>query len=370
MNPNYLDFLDVIKERKAENYLVRTKSDVSVKTHIEQVIKDTSWIDMIEESIPYLDNIIRNPRRFIVQEEEIIPVEKTKKITEETIKHLARHTGLIQDIDDDGSVQPLKLLNVYREETTDLYENRFIYSLLNNLKNFLSEQIEKDDGTIKSKYERIVKYKGITKLPGETVNIDLNLTSNFDEGPEEVKKSEINKERITHIIEVVNDFMATPFIRSLNGATPVRSPIRKTNVILKDQNFIKAVSLWEFLEKYNIVESIKKIVNEKDEDPGNLADKYNLTYYLDYYAVSNISYKEKQLIQDREKYLLPYMRKIIEAYVSESDTSERSFKAMINNEFKKARSKQQTTYKNIRADYRKTINNHRYRLKNALTYLN
>lgn len=370
MNGNYLDFLDTLKERKTQNFLARTKSNVSVKTNIEQIVKDTSWIDMLEESIPYLDNIVRNPRKFIVQEEDIIPIEKTKKITEESIKHLAKHTNLIQDIDEDGMVQPLKLLNVYKEETIDLYENRFIYSLLTNLKIFLDEQLKKDEEALKSKYERVTKYEGITKLPGETVKVDLILTSDFSEGNDEIRKELLNKERIANIVEVVDDFLGTQFIRSLKGATPVRSPIRKTNVILKDQNFVKAVELWEFLEKYNIAETIKKIKTVKDEDTGNLIDKYNLTYYLDYYAVSNISFKEKELSQDMEKYMLPYLRKVIETYVSETDTSERAFKNMINNEFKRARKKQLETYKNIRADYRKTIINHRYRVKNALSYLN
>jgi predicted component of viral defense system (DUF524 family) len=136
MNNNYLEFLDCLKERNADNFLARTKDEINVKTNISQVIKDTSWIDSIEETIPYLDNIIRNPRKFIVQEEDIIPIEKTKKVTQESIKHLAQHTSLIQDVDEDGTVMPLKLLNVYKEETVDLYENRFINSLLINLKVF------------------------------------------------------------------------------------------------------------------------------------------------------------------------------------------------------------------------------------------
>src|SRR5574344_1306453 len=171
MNNNYLEFLDCLKERNADNFLARTKDEITVKTNIRQVIRDTSWIEMIEETIPYLDNIVRNPRKFIVQEEDVIPIEKTKKITQESIKHLAKHTSLIQDVDKDGLVQPLKLLNVYREETVDLYENRFIFSLLTNLKNFLNEQLAKDDGSLRSKYERVVLFKGITKLKAENVKI-------------------------------------------------------------------------------------------------------------------------------------------------------------------------------------------------------
>ena len=81
-NKNYLDFLDALKERKAENFLARTTNGINVKTNITQVVRDTSWIESIEETIPYLDNIIRNPRKFIVQEEDIIPIEKVKKVSQ------------------------------------------------------------------------------------------------------------------------------------------------------------------------------------------------------------------------------------------------------------------------------------------------
>jgi hypothetical protein len=367
MNNNYLEFLSCLKNRKAENFLARTKNDITVKTNIRQVIRDTSWIEMIEETIPYLDNIVRNPRKFIVQEEDIIPIEKTKKITQESVKHLARHTSLIQDVDKDGMVQPLKLLNVYREETTDLYENRFIYSLLTNLKVFLNEQLEKDDGSLKSKYEKVINYSGNTKLKGEDVSVDLKLVTNYSEEDTEVQKETLNQERVQNIVNVVDDFLSTPFVRSLNGATPVRSPIRKTNVILKDQNFIKAVALWEFLEKYNIQETVKTVDTSRDEEVGDLASKYALSYYVDYFAASNIASKEISEAKDTN-FLVPYLRKVIEEYVSEEDTTDNEFKTMIAKEFKNARKKQLRIYKDIHRDYKTICTNHKERVKKALSY--
>jgi hypothetical protein len=367
MNNNYLEFLDCLKERSADNFLARTKDEINVKTNISQVTKDTSWIDFIEETIPYLDNIIRNPRKFIVQEEDIIPIEKTKKVTQESIKHLAQHTSLIQDVDEDGTVKPLKLLNVYKEETVDLYENRFINSLLINLKIFLNDQLQVDDGTLKSKYERIVAYKGETKLAKENIKINLTMESNFSADAEEISKNNTNNERIANIVSIVDDFLSTPFIKSLKGATPVRSPIRKTNVILKDQNFVKAVTLWEFLEKYNISETVKTVNTSKEEVVGNLHNNYALAYYLDYYAVNNINSKEKNI--NEQQYLIPYLRKVIETYVSECDTTDREFRNMVTKEFRNARKKQKAVYSDIRRDYKKILNDHDDRVKNALTFL-
>ena len=115
-----INLINRVDQDDMQEFLKNTKSSTSLITKGKVVTSDTSWIDMVEEAIPYLDSIIRNPRRFIVQEENIVPIEKTKVVTEESIKHLAQHTSLIQDVDEDGNVVPLKLLNVYREETIDL----------------------------------------------------------------------------------------------------------------------------------------------------------------------------------------------------------------------------------------------------------
>lgn len=53
----------------------------------------------MEETVPYIDNILRNPNRFIVNEEEIVKIELARKITVESIKHLSKNTNLIQDYD-------------------------------------------------------------------------------------------------------------------------------------------------------------------------------------------------------------------------------------------------------------------------------
>ena len=40
----------------------------------------------MEETIPYLDNIFRAPNRFIINEEEIVKIERARRITVESIK--------------------------------------------------------------------------------------------------------------------------------------------------------------------------------------------------------------------------------------------------------------------------------------------
>ena len=60
---------------------------------------DEKWLNEVEAGIPALMQVISNPRRFIKAEEEIVPVELAKKITADSVKHLARNTQFISDID-------------------------------------------------------------------------------------------------------------------------------------------------------------------------------------------------------------------------------------------------------------------------------
>ena len=71
-----------------------------------------------------------------MQEEEIVPIERAKKITAESIRHLAQHTNMIARVDGDR-VTPNQILNVFREESYEIYENRFIFTLLRNLRHFI-----------------------------------------------------------------------------------------------------------------------------------------------------------------------------------------------------------------------------------------
>ena len=81
-------------------------SEASLRRQIIDMLIDTEWIDIIEHTIPHLDTAIRNPGRAIEDEEEILPVELSKKISDKSVKHLAQHTNLIMKIEDD-KVTPL-----------------------------------------------------------------------------------------------------------------------------------------------------------------------------------------------------------------------------------------------------------------------
>ena len=97
-------------------------SSLNVKEKLNASEYDDTWLVKMEETVKYLDNILRNPNRFIVNEEEIVKIELARRITVDSIKHLSRNTNFIQDFNQKtGEVRPSKILNINKEETFKNY---------------------------------------------------------------------------------------------------------------------------------------------------------------------------------------------------------------------------------------------------------
>lgn len=358
-----VEYINNINKDNANKFIASTSSNITVKHDIDACVSDTSWIDMVEECIPYLDNIIRNPRRFIVQEENIVPIEKAKVVTEESIRHLAQHTSMIQEVQEDGTVIPLKLLNVYREETVDLYENRFIKSLVDNLYTFVNNKLNESDQRSYAKVESTVSYSGLMKKKGEEVEVNLQLKSKKDTEIDASKDGHSLEERISHIKDIVSAFRGSTFIKSLKESSPVRSPIRKTNVILKEQNFIKALELWEYLEKNNIkpITSIDKRTEiVKDAD---IKTKYDLAFFIDNDAI------DLNAASNKSEFNSAIISKLVNDFVFTGDITEKEFKKLMEKEFKEAKKRKDKATNAIRKTIEDFLNDYNTKKKKIISII-
>ena len=227
---------------------------------------DMEWVEMIEDSIVSLDNIVRNPRKFIVQEEDIVDISLARAISTESVKHLAQHTNFISSVDKDGMVTPNKILNVTKEESFEVYENRFIYTLLRNLNNFISRRLD----AIKAAYinDNVLELDVDTSIfTGKTrvfYKLELIGALPIDEVKELDNEDLTVVERIAKAQRIVMDFLSSAFAKQMVNSAPVRPPITRTNVILKNPDFKKALVLWQFIESYtkmgfSVENDIKKI---------------------------------------------------------------------------------------------------------------
>ena len=175
-----LDICQGATGKEESQFKKNLESKLHVKTDYEKVIKDIEWIEIMEETIPYLDNIFRAPNRFIINEEEIVKIERARRITVESIKNLSKNTSFIQEVDKKtGDVKPSKILNIDKEESYDTYENRLIYTLIQNMKFFLSQKKKtlEQFQNVNSKNDKYFDYNGNSLVNGQNVNINLSLNA-------------------------------------------------------------------------------------------------------------------------------------------------------------------------------------------------
>ena len=235
-NLKILELYESKAEKEQERFFKDINSELNVQTEFAKVKEDLSWIEIMELTVPYLDNILRNPNRFIVNEEEIVKIELARKITVESIKHLSKNTNLIQDFDKKtGDVRPSKILNINKEESYDTYENRFIYSLIQNMKFFISRKKKAIEArmAVSEKNNKQIDYTGTSKVQDENVNISIKLTTNLD--AKSKNDSVIAMQRIEKLEQKILDLTCSDVYKMLDKKhmTLVTSPIKKTNVILK-----------------------------------------------------------------------------------------------------------------------------------------
>src|SRR5574344_785390 len=175
------DLYNQADTNKISSFTKSLNSSLNVKTDYDKVICNFEWLDMMEDTIVYLDNILRNPNRFIVNEEEIVKIELARRITVDSIKHLAKHTNYIQSIDPKtGDVRPSKILNINKEESYDTYENRVIYTLIQNTRYFIDtrKKLVEARASLQGKDSKQFDYSASSNFMNDNVNINLHIDSN------------------------------------------------------------------------------------------------------------------------------------------------------------------------------------------------
>jgi len=347
---------DDADESRISSFTKRKKSDMVVDLHFDKVETDFEWVSLVEDTMRYLDNIMRNPNRFIINEDEIVKVELAKRVTVDSIKHLARHTNLIQEIDEEkDEIKPSKILNINKEETFNTYENRFIYTLIINLETFVGQ---KKKALLEGSYlkdDKTVQYKSATVVGQEHISMDLTIkTSLHSKKDEGSRNGETIAARIDKIEQQIMDLKHTEVFKALarEHIALVRSPIKKTNVILKNTNFQYAVVLWNYIQDH-FGDNSKRSKNDKNyNDEGELRGFFDETFLLDYLALCTLNKEKYSTKRAKEKVMKQVIQKIIDLNAS---LTEEELKSMVGEQYTLVKYRNNATMDGIGAIYRKHI---------------
>ena len=218
------------------------------KTQSEIRNFDMSFLDTIESVYPAITKIMRDPKKSLRYEQEVVAVEKARKTNSDTVRHLSSHTHLIKEITKEGDVIPSKVLNTYAEEELAIYENRFLKSLVRRLEIFLERRYEVMKVSLESFETERLNVQDEFLMSGQTVTVSLDIAIKNDLTTNvETTKEQYN--RLLYIREMVQSLKGTDFMRALAKARDVLPPIMKTNIIMHNPDFKLCYGLWLYLDR-------------------------------------------------------------------------------------------------------------------------
>ncbi|MCH5351369.1 MAG: DUF2357 domain-containing protein [Clostridiales bacterium] len=237
-------FRDAVVADRAEESLL------SVTRNICEI--DEEWIDEIEKGLVFVAAALAEERQFIQSNGEIIPIERVRRVSKDSIEHLAKHSSLVTREPKEGSdLIPEKLYTVERLSDFTVYENKFLYMLLAYVHDFVTYRYEKI-------IDHTYTYKGKLALVKDLSyrNRKIKFTLSLDE---ERKKDKFLKElnpikstigRIEKILSDVNFYLSLPIMQEVAKAPIIKPPITKTNVLRMNKHFKGAVALYEYINSY------------------------------------------------------------------------------------------------------------------------
>ena len=216
-------------------------------------VVDERWLTTIEESLDAINTIIEKPRRYIKTNEEVVPVALARKISADSVRHLSMNTQFIAS-SEDGDIQPTKILNVSTEETYDLYENRFIYHLIQRLVTFIDKRTDVIFWSTGDETTNVLSYQSKVDDAYEEISYKLEMTvknrQSFAENDSDNMSVFMRIDRVRRLVLALRN---SSFCSIMAGCAKVRSPIQRTNLIMKDPNYRTCYQLWQFLERYDEV---------------------------------------------------------------------------------------------------------------------
>ena len=239
------------------NYVLSRLKTGSKKAYNKSLIEtrnfNMDFLNVIESCYPALLKLLRNPVKSIKYAEEIVNVEKAKKVNADTVRHLSSHTHLIKDIKPEGVV-PAKVLSTFSEEDLGVYENRFLKSLIKRIEVFLERRYEVMKVSLDSFEAEHLNYENDFLMSGKNVNVklDINIKEIFTK---DIEGTKADYERLLRVRELIRSLKGTELMQKLAKAKDIFPPIMRTNMILHNPDFKMCYNLWVYLDKTDGISS-------------------------------------------------------------------------------------------------------------------
>lgn len=315
-----------ITYRALKDYLEKTTSVPEIRAFLDEMQNDSNrdeslecfasickidkdWIDEIEHALPFVADAVMENRQFVRSEGEVVPIEKVRTVGKETVVDLSKHSNYItrDPASNDGKIIPDKLLMPQKDNDYAIYENRFLYSLLVYLSQFIEIRLN-EIISITGKYEAKTKFIKKLSTPLRKLSFELNFEDiHFNDPFASTRNSSTDAlNTIKSCLNQTKTLLMTPLMKEVSKAPMVHSPIVKTNVFKFDHNFKESLSLYNFLQSYDKKGfTIENVVTKMTPFQAKASESFSslvyLTGYLTYVYGNKIEDNLRKTYQEEEK---------------------------------------------------------------------
>ena len=265
---------------------------------------DPVWVENIEASMEAFQHIIAMPRQEFKEDELIVNVAYARRTGQDVVRHLSSHAALVEDYnEEEGTVRPSRVLQKYREESLGLYENRLVFTALEQAYHFTKIRHDALFGAMGDQFGAKLKVTSNMESATELVHMDLFLHIRSTESM--LETDEKNRDifnRISRLYRLLGVFMSSPFAQQVAQFDRVKGAIHKTNILKRNPDYKAAVKLLEFLRSYDQVGYVIAVVEQNPT--------VSETFEKDIYHNILFNYLIlKGYLEDEESRRLPVLRK-------------------------------------------------------------
>ena len=246
------------------------------------------WVDAIEAGLEFIGKAIKEDRQFIRSNGEVVPIEKVKNVSKDSVTHLAKHSNLITRETDSEDIIPDQLYTVEKLNEYAIYENRFLYMLLCYLRDFITMRYNRIL-ELSNTYNGSMVMNKTAKISRRTLCYEVKLTEERRDDPylREHNQAKEILDRIDLLLKAVLSYLGTPLMELVSKAPMLKPPITKTNVLKMNNNFKQAMALYSFVVAYEgdgySVETQTRVLGPfRDEIADEMAETILLSSFLTY----------------------------------------------------------------------------------------
>ena len=213
------------------------------------------------------------------------------------------------------------------------------------------------------KNNKSLDYNASTEIGKEKININMSLETKLKETNN--KSNDEILERIEKLEQQINTLTYNDVYKTIEKKhiALVTSPIKKTNLIMKNVNFQYATKLWNYLQEHindDVKRETKNQVIKDDQKIKEYIDEVFLVSYLALNAIENNDPKEvKEEIT--EKITGSMVQKMIDL---NEDLTEEQLQNIVLDQFSKIKYKNVASEKEIQDKFKTSIEKYLDKIKN------